>query len=229
MFYDEAQAIIACEEDPSLVFKLIEEGHYHVIDQILSKDIIDLNTIDEAYNSILMRLLKASEYDLVLKHMKNKKWDVNHQNNEKNTFAHLLMQDRGIKTLEIIKTLKKNKDYDANLKNNKGETILDKAIESNYITNAMNILADKRFNNIGLASFNDLYHTYIKSNDFGKYSKLNTLELVVSSLENKELIPQMKSLLNKIKANFDLIKAEFISGKSYILDNILDESISSLS
>ena len=32
MFYDETQAINACEEDPSLIFELIKEGHLDLVD-----------------------------------------------------------------------------------------------------------------------------------------------------------------------------------------------------
>lgn len=228
MFYDETQAIMACEEEPSLIFELVKEEHYNIVDLLLSKNKVDINISDEAGNNILVRLLKSAKYDLVLKHMKNKNWDVNHQNNDGDTFAHILVQDRGLKALDIIKALKKNKSYVPNIKNNFGETILDKAIESNYISNTINILEDKRFNNIGLASFNDLYHTYIKSEEYGKYSRLNTLEVVVNNLQDKELVPSLKTLIQSIVENFDLIKKEFFHNETNILDELLNTTIRSL-
>ena len=34
MFYDETKAIIACDEDPSLIFELLKEEHIYLIDKI---------------------------------------------------------------------------------------------------------------------------------------------------------------------------------------------------
>ena len=72
MFYDVDKAIEACEEDPSLVFELIREGHFELVDKILSKKLVDINTCDEQGNDILSRLLKAGSYDVVLRHITNK-------------------------------------------------------------------------------------------------------------------------------------------------------------
>ena len=38
MFYNELKTIKACEEDPSLIFDLIKEGHFELVDKILSKN-----------------------------------------------------------------------------------------------------------------------------------------------------------------------------------------------
>ena len=78
-------------ENPSLVFELIKEGHIEFVDMLLKKKIVDINTCDEAGNNILVRLLKCGAYDVVLHHMGNKEWDVNHQNLDGNTFAHVLV------------------------------------------------------------------------------------------------------------------------------------------
>ena len=43
MFYDEGQARKACEEDPSLVFELIKEGHMDLVDKLLKSKIVSLN------------------------------------------------------------------------------------------------------------------------------------------------------------------------------------------
>ena len=106
MFYDEERAIMACEEDPSLVFNLIKEGYFETVDKLLSKHKIDINVCDESGNDILVRLLKKGQYDLVLKHMKNKDWDINHQNNDGNTFAHILVLVNYINVIEILNSIK---------------------------------------------------------------------------------------------------------------------------
>ena len=170
---------------------------------------------------VLVRLLKKGQYDLVLKHMKNKKWDVNHQNNEGDTFAHILVLHNYVNVLEIINTLKKNKNFMPNIKNNKGETILDKSINDNYIYTTIKILEDHRFNNINVISFKNLYDTYIKTNHYGKYTKLTNLQIILDNLEDKTLLPNMQKLISTVKANFDVIKEEVMNNKTKELDNII--------
>ena len=91
MFYTEEKAIEKIDEDPSVVFDLIKEGHLELVDTLLKKKKVDINICDELGNNILVRLLKAGAYDIVLNHMSNSKWDINHQNNDGNTFAHYLV------------------------------------------------------------------------------------------------------------------------------------------
>lgn len=225
MFYDEAKAIKACEEDPSLIFELIREEHYELVDFLLTKEKVDINICDELGNNVLVRLLKKGQYDLVLKHMKNKKWDVNHQNNEGNTFAHILVVYNYVNVLEIINALKKNKFFMPNIKNKKGETILDKSINDNYIYTTIKILEDKRFNNIDVVSFKNLYDTYIKTNNYGKYTKLTNLEIIITNLEDKELLPTMKKLIKTVKEKIDIIKSEVINNKTNELDSIINSVI----
>ena len=67
---------------------------------------------------------------------------------------------------EIIEKLLKRVEFMPNIKNNKGETILDKSINNNYIYTTAKILSDRRFNNINMVSFKNLYDTYIKSNNY---------------------------------------------------------------
>lgn len=222
MFYNETKAIELVGEDPSLVFELIKEDHLDLVDKLLKKKIVDINICDEAGNNILVRLLKHGAYDLVLEHMKNKDWDVNHQNLDGNTFAHILVSINYVNVVDIINRLKKNKNFLPNIKNNKGETILDKSINDNYIYTTVKILEDSRFNNIDVVSFKHLYDTYIKSNKYGKYSKLNNLEIIVNSLTDKNLLPRMERLIEFIKSNFDLIKEEVLnSQKSTRIDAII--------
>ena len=42
MFYDETQATNACEEEPSLIFELIKEGHLELVDKLLKKKILQV-------------------------------------------------------------------------------------------------------------------------------------------------------------------------------------------
>jgi len=221
MFYDEAKAIKACEEEPQLIFELIKEEHFELVDFLLTKEKVDINVCDELGNNVLVRLLKKGQYDLVLKHMKNKKWDVNHQNNDGNTFAHILVLYNYVNVLEIINQLKKNKNFMPNIKNNKGETILDKSINDNYIYTTIKILEDKRFNNIDVISFKNLYDTYIKTNNYGKYTRLTNLQIILDNLEEKSLLPNMERLVNQVLEKIEIIKQEFINNKTYELDSII--------
>lgn len=226
MFYDEAKTMKAVEEDPSLIFDLIKEGFTDFVDKLLKKKIVNINTCDDAGNSVLMRLLKHGDYDLVLSHMGNKDWDINHQNQDGNTFAHFLVSINYVNVMEIISKLKKNKKFLPNIKNNKGETILDKSINDNYIYTTVKILEDERFNNIDILSFKNLYNTYIKSNKYGKYSKLTNLEIIIDNLEEKKLRPRMEKLVLFIRSNFDIIKEEVLTSQKFTcMDNIIDNAL----
>lgn len=223
MFYDEDKAMLACEEDPSLIFEMIKEEHFETVDKLLSKHKININVCDESGNDILVRLLKKGQYDLVLKHMKNKDWDINHQNNDGNTFAHILVLINYINVMEIIKKLKKNNKFLPNIKNNKGETILDRSINSNYIYTTVKILEDRRFNSIDIASFKKIYDTYVKTNKYGKYTKLANLEIIMDSLYEKDLVPRMTKLVNYFKKDYTDIKDEVINNnKMNKMDSIIN-------
>ena len=222
MFYNETKTIELVEEEPSLVFELIKEGHIEFVDMLLKKKIVDINTCDEAGNNILVRLLKCGAYDVVLNHMGNKDWDVNHQNLDGNTFAHILVSINYVNVVDIINKLKRNKEFLPNIKNNKGETILDKSINENYIYTTVKVLEDSRFNNIDVVSFKHLYDTYIKSNKYGKYSKLTNLEIIVNNLTEKKLQPRMEKIIDFITDNFDSIKEEVLSNqKSTTIDEVI--------
>lgn len=223
IFYNEDQTINACTEEPSLIFELIKQGYMDVVDKLLSKRKVNVNTTDEVGNDVLTRLLKAKQYNLVLKHMKKKEWDVNHQNKDGNTFAHILVTINYVHVAKIIDELKKNKEFVPNIKNNKNETILDKSINENYIYTTMKILSDKRFNNIDIISFKKLYKAYIKNSYYGTYSKLNNLEIIVDNLEKKDiLVPKMQELLDLISRNKDLITKELLKNKSSNLEILIN-------
>lgn len=223
MFYDEARAIESCIEEPSLIFELIKEGHFEVVDKLLKKKLVDINMCDEYGNNILMRLLKKGQYDLILKYIKNKDLDINHQNYDGDTFAHLLVSINYVNVLEIMKALVKNKNFLPNIKNHKGQTILDKSINDNYIYTTVKILEDKRFNNIDIVSFKNLYETYIETNKYGKYTRLSNLETIIESLDEKALMPNMQRLINLIKENFEYIKERLISNKTSGINDYIND------
>lgn len=223
MFYNEDQAIKVCISNPVMIFELIKEGYTEVVDKLLTTNKELINTIDENGNSVMMRLLNKKDYSIVLKHSKNKYWDVNHQNKDKNTFAYFLVMHNYVDIAKILEILLKNKTFIPNLKNNKGETILDKAIAADQLFTITKILGDKRFDNIDIISFKYLYNKYIKNSYYGKYSKLNNLEVIINSLEHKQkLQPKMQELLEKITTNMDTIKKDLLTNKLNNIDIIIN-------
>ena len=195
MFYDEKQAIEKVEEEPSQIFNLIDEGHLELVDKILRKKSTDINLVNTNEEDILSYLLKKNHYDLVLKHMKKKEWDVNHQH--------------------------KNKNFLPNIRNKQGETILDRSINNNYIYTTVKILEDQRFNNIDLVSFKNLYEKYIKNDNYGTYSKMNNLEVIVDNLKDKELLPKLTKIINSLTNNFEEVKKLVKLGDIKTLDNMI--------
>ena len=225
MFYDEQQAFNACSEEPSLIFALIKEGHFSVVEALVEKNKIDVNLCDSLGNDVVTRLLKAKQYELVLKLMKKRNWDMNHQNIDGDTFGHILALDNSVSALMIISELIKKKNYMPNIRNNKGETIFDRAINNNYIGAAFKILEDKRFNNISVLSFRNLCYASIKNVYYGKFSILNNFEIIVESLEKKELVPSMQILVDKINDNLEEIKNEIMDDGYSVLESIIETSL----
>ena len=225
MFYDESKTMMACSDEPSLIFEVVKEGHFELVDKLLSKKKVDINICDDHGDSLLMKLLKKGQYEIVLKYMKRKDFDVNHQNYDGDTFAHILVSINYVKVLEIIKALAKNKNFMPNLKNNQGQTILDKAINDNYIYTTIKVLEDKRYNNIDVVSFKNLYDTYVDTNKYGKYTKLTNLEIIIDNLYNKTLLPNMEKLIKIIKENFEYIKEQLINNKKVGLDEIINDVV----
>lgn len=225
-FYNEEQAIRVCLEKPEMIFGLIKEGYLDVVGKILSLDKKIINAVDEDGNSVMMALLSRKSYDLVLKNMKNRQWDVNHQNNIGNTFSHILVTLNYLKVLNILEQLKKNKNFIPNIKNNRGETILDRAVLSNNLCTAMKILDDKRFNNIDVLSFKYMYDKYINNSYYGTYSKINNLEIIVCKMRKKEkLKPNVRKLLNNIFSNMDKIKDDLLINNTNDIELIIDSCI----
>ena len=223
MFYSINQAESLCDADPSLIFSLIKENDIEVVNKIISKEGFDFNIEDNDGNNVIMYLLKNKQYDLVLKYIS--KVDINHQNNDGDTLAHILVGINYVNVKEIIEYVLNNKDFIPNIKNKLGETILDKSIKNNYLYTSIKILEDERFNSIDVYSFKHLYEAYIKSSNYGKYSKLSNLEIILDNLEDKKLLPRMQNLLNLIKKNKENIKNDFNVSKTDSLDNIINNVI----
>ena len=225
MFYDERQAIEKCEEEPSQIFNLIDEGHLELVDKILRKRNTDINIVNENEDDILSYLLKKNHYDLVLKHMKKKDWNVNHQNKDVDTFAHILVTKKYLEVIDIIKQIHKNKNFIPNIRNKNGETILDRSINNNYIYTTVKILEDERFNNIDLVSFKKLYEKYIRNDNYGVYSKMNNLEVIVDNLKDKELLPKLTKIINALTNNIEEIKQLVKNNDIKTLDNMIYGSL----
>ncbi len=219
---EEQQMVKACREEPALIFNLIKRGCFRGVEKLISENKVDVNLVDGVGNDVVMRLLKAHQYTLVVKLMKKRNWNVNHQNEEGNTFGHILAQDNSVGALKVVDELKKKTRYMPNIKNNKGETALDKAINNNYLMTMVKILEDKRFNNIDVLSFKNLYKVCIKSSNYGKYTKLNNLEIIVDNLKKKELNPTLRFIIDEIVDNYDGIKDEILNNKSFIMDTIIN-------
>lgn len=221
MFYDEKSAIEACEENPTMIFDLINEGHEELVDEILTKKIVNINETNSNGDDVLMCLLRKGMNELVFKYMKKKEWDVNHQNNDGDTFAHILVTKKYLDVMDIIKQILKNNAFMPNIRNKKGETILDKSINNNYIYTTVKILEDERFNNIDLVSFKNLYENYIRNDSYGKYSKMNNLEIIIDSLSLKELLPKLEKLVDFIRENLDEIMNSFEKNQTKVLDDLI--------
>lgn len=225
MFKSDIEMLNACSEEPSLIFTLMKQGEFEAIQLLIERNKINVNQCDSVGNDVVTRLLKAKQYQLVLELMKKRNWDVNHQNIEGNTFGHILAQDNSLSAIKLVNQLVKKSNFSPNIKNARGETILDKAINNNYICTAFKVLEDKRFNNIDLFSFNKLINVCIKNSYYGKYSKLNNLEVIVNNMEKKELIPSMKKVIDDINKNMEIIKNEIMNNTSNSLESIIMSSM----
>lgn len=214
--------IDACKEDPSIVFTLIKQGNYDAVEELINNNLVNVNIVDSVGNDVVTRLLKAQQYDLVVQLMKRRNWDVNHQNVDGNTFAHVLANDDSMFTVKIAEQLIKKKNYIPYIKNKKGETALDRSINNNYICTAFKLLGDKKYNDIDVSQFKNLFNVCIKNKYYGKYSKINNLEIIVENLEKKDLSPSLKKIIENISDNMDLIKDDIMNNNNLILDTIIN-------
>lgn len=223
IFYDKKETIKMCKRNPKIIFELINEKYTDVVEEILdsNKDIINL--CDCNGNSVMMNLLVKKEYDLILKCIRYRNWDINYRNKEGNTFTHLLLSHEYLSIAKILERIIKNKNFIPNIKNKNRETILDIAIKNEKLCGVNKILEDKRFYDIDIVSFKFLFDKYINNSYYGKYSKLNNLELVINNLDKKErLKPRMKKVIKFIKNNIDIIKNDLLKNSSSNLDEFLE-------
>lgn len=224
MLNNEQVMIDACKDDPSVIFKIIKNGDFEIIERLIEENKINVNLEDGVGNDVVTRLLKAKQYDLVVQLMKKKNWDVNHQNKDGDTFGHILADDNSICAVKVVEELNKKKNYLPNIKNNKGETIFDKALNSSYLCTALKVLEDKRFNSIDISSFRTLCNSIIKNRDYGKFTKINSLEIALESLEKKELDPILKNLIGDLNDNMEVIKRDILNNDSRLLDNLINNN-----
>lgn len=224
MLNNEQMTINACKDDPSLIFKIIKNGDFDIIEQLVENNCINVNLEDGAGNDVITRLLKAKQYDLVVQLMKKRNWDVNHRNKDGDTFGHILANDNSICAVKVVEELNKKKNYLPNIKNKKGETIFDRALNSSYLSTALKVLEDKRFNSIDIVSFKTLCNSIIKNRDYGKYTKINSLEIALESMEKKELDPILKNLIGDLNDNIDIIKRDILNNDSRLLDNLINNN-----
>ena len=218
----EQQMIDACIEEPSLVFKMITLGNFDIVEYLIEDNKINVNLVDSVGNDVVTRLLKARQYDLVFKLMKKKNWNVNHKNIEGNTFGHILAHDNSLCAFKVVELLNKKKNYSPNIRNNKGETIFDRALKNNYLCTAMKVLEDKRFNSIDLSAFKSLINNIFKSKEYGKYTKINSLEIIVDNLEKREIDPSISSIVDRITENMDIIKNDILNNNSKLLYKLVN-------
>ena len=78
---------------------------------------------------------------------------------------------------------------------------------------------------IDVFSFKNLINASINNTYYGKYSKLNNLEIIVDNLEKKELNSTMTDLINNICDNMDSIKNDILNNNSRILNNLINSHL----
>ena len=209
------------KEDPTLIFTYIRRGNYELAFDLVNKNIVNINTVDSVGNDVVTKLLKARQYEYVIQLMKKKNWNVNNQNDEGNTFGHILAMDNSPMAVKVVEELTKKSNYIPNLKNKRHETAMDIALNNNYLCTAFKLLEDKRFNEIDFSSFMNLFTASINNKYYGKYSKINNLEIIVESLEKKDLSDVMRDLINCIVENLEKIKIDIMNNRNYAMEAII--------
>lgn len=218
------QAIKAAEEDPSIIFELIKTDNDELLNHMLDESLIDVNLVSSNNDSLAIKLLKSAKYELVLKVIKNKNWNVNYQNDDKETFGHILAKINNVAVVPVFKELKKNKNFDINLRNKDDKTIFDISVESHNSYVSTKIIEDERFNDINIFEFLKFYETYIDTNEYGKYSKINMIESILT-MDGRYVNTRMQELLNHLKDNFKNIKKDIENDDYNLLKSIIKECI----
>ena len=218
------QAIKAIEEDPSIIFELIKTDNDELLNHMLDESLIDVNLVSSNNDSLAIKLLKSAKYELVLKVIKNKNWNVNYQNDDKETFGHILAKINNVAVVPIFKELKKNKNFDINIRNKDDKTIFDISVESHNSYVSTKIIEDERFNDINIFEFLKFYETYIDTNEYGKYSKINMIESILT-MDGRYVNTRMQELLNHLKDNVKNIKKDIENDDYNLLKSIIKECI----
>lgn len=218
------QAIKAAEEDPSIIFELIKTDNDELLNHMLDESLIDVNLVSSNNDSLAIKLLKSAKYELVLKVIKNKNWNVNYQNDDKETFGHILAKINNVAVVPVFKELKKNKNFDINLRNKDDKTIFDISVESHNSYVSTKIIEDERFNDINIFEFLKFYETYIDTNEYGKYSKINMIESILT-MDGRYVNTRMQELLNHLKDNVKNIKKDIENDDYNLLKSIIKECI----
>lgn len=218
------QAIKAAEEDPSIIFELIKTDNDELLNHMLDESLIDVNLVSSNNDSLAIKLLKSAKYELVLKVIKNKNWNVNYQNDDKETFGHILAKINNVAVVPVFKELKKNKNFDINIRNKDDKTIFDISVESHNAYVSTKIIEDERFNDINIFEFLKFYETYIDTNEYGKYSKINMIESILT-MDGRYVNTRMQELLNHLKDNVKTIKKDIENDDYNLLKSIIKECI----
>ena len=218
------QAIKAIEEDPSIIFELIKTDNDELLNHMLDESLIDVNLVSSKNDSLAIKLLKSAKYELVLKVIKNKNWNVNYQNDDKETFGHILAKINNVAVVPVFKELKKNKNFDINIRNKDDKTIFDISVESHNAYVSTKIIEDERFNDINIFEFLKFYETYIDTNEYGKYSKINMIESILT-MDGRYVNTRMQELLNHLKDNVKNIKKDIENDDYNLLNSIIKECI----
>ncbi len=218
-------SINTLEEGESRIFSLIRLGHFSEVENLIMNNKIDINLSDENGNSILFNLLKGKEYDLILNCLSKRKLDLNHQNKDGNTLGHLLIKEGSVHSIKILMELAKKKNYLLDTKNRLGETILDRLLVSKYNYLAIKIIEEKRFNDIDINCFTKLINLYVNNGKYGKYTKLDNLQLIIKSLDKKDdLLPCVKEIVESIKKNLEIVKYEIEKNKFLFINMLITEA-----
>ena len=73
-----------------------------------------------------------------------------------------------------------------------------------------------------MVSFKNLYDTYIKSSNYGKYSKLDNLTLIVNNLQKKNLSDNLDLLIRLFRRNRKVIYEEITNSDTTRMDYLID-------
>ena len=65
----------------------------------------------------------------------------------------------------------------------------------------------------------------ISNREYGKYSKLTNLDIIVGNLKKKDLIPSMRELIDIICDNLEAIKRNIINNRIDLINQFINNSV----